>query len=227
MRFRDVFSIIGPSMIGPSSSHTAGAARLGRAARAICGGQPDEAEIVLYGSFAETYQGHGTDRALVAGLLGYLPSDPRIRDALVIAAEKGMEVSFRPSSRPALHPNTAKLCLRAGGQETIVTGSSIGGGNIEITGVNGFDVKFTAGYPTLLVFHRDRPGMLADMTDLYRDAGLNIGYMEVDRKSRSGDVLTVIESDGGLPDRSLRLLSSLAGVERVCGVELNEMEGTA
>ncbi|MFS0723202.1 L-serine ammonia-lyase, iron-sulfur-dependent subunit beta [Paenibacillus sp. 1P07SE] len=227
MRFRDVFSIIGPSMIGPSSSHTAGAARLGRTARSINGGRPDQAEIVLFGSFADTYQGHGTDLALVAGLLGFIPSDARIRNALVIAAREGMAVTFRTSTKPVAHPNTVTLCLRTGEKKTVVTGSSIGGGNIEITGVNGFDVKFTAGYPTLLVFHSDRPGMLADMTDLYRDAGLNIGYMEVDRKSRSGDVLTVIESDGVLPGASVRLLIQLAGVQQVCGVEPSEVEGSA
>ncbi|WP_020617479.1 L-serine ammonia-lyase, iron-sulfur-dependent subunit beta [Paenibacillus daejeonensis] len=226
MRFRDVFSIIGPSMIGPSSSHTAGAARLGRTARAIVGETPEQAEIELFGSFADTYEGHGTDLALVAGLLGYIPSDTRIRDSLSIAEQEGMAVTFKTGHKPVAHPNTVRMRLRNGGREHVVTGCSIGGGNIEITGVNGFDVKFTAGYPTILVFHGDRPGMLADMTDLYRDAGLNIGYMEVDRKSRSGDVLTVIESDGMLPDGSVQLLSRLVGVQRVSRIDPSEVEGS-
>ncbi|MFD0712045.1 L-serine ammonia-lyase, iron-sulfur-dependent subunit beta [Paenibacillus sp. GCM10027626] len=220
MRFKDVFSIIGPSMVGPSSSHTAGAVRIGRAARRIFGELPDQVEIKLYGSFADTYRGHGTDLALVGGLLDYETDDMRIRDALELADQAGMAVTFATGSNMSVHPNTAKLTLRRGSREDVVTGSSIGGGNIELMGVNGFDVKFTMNYPTLLVFHQDRPGMLADMTKILGSGGVNIGYMDVDRKGRSGDALTVIETDEPVSAELMAQIDRLPDVTRVCLADL-------
>lgn len=225
MRFKDVFSIIGPSMVGPSSSHTAGAVRLGRTARSVAGGTPEEAVIDLYGSFATTYQGHGTDLALVAGLLGFDTDDDRIKNAIAIGEAVGMKVVFRPSKLPAAHPNTATFRLKRDGREVTVTGCSIGGGNVEIVGIDHFDVKFTANYPTLLICHDDRSGIIADITAILRQAETNIGYMEVDRKSRNGDALTVIESDEPLGDETIGQIAGLANVRRVSVIDLAKPDG--
>ena len=141
MRFKDVFSIIGPGMIGPSSSHTAGAVRLGRVARELFGGQPEQANIVFYGSLAATYSGHGTDLAVTAGLLQFDTDDERIPDSLNVAEESGMKVVFQTSKGPAIHPNTLTITLRSGRRRCQMTGCSIGGGNIEVVQGNGFDHK--------------------------------------------------------------------------------------
>lgn len=227
MRFKDVFDIIGPSMVGPSSSHTAGAVRLGRTARQLLGGTPEHAEIILYGSFAGTYRGHGTDLAIVAGLLDYDTDDERIKDAFTFSEAAGMSVQFRTSRGPGVHPNTAEFHLRRSGMEISVTGCSIGGGNIEIVGVDRFDVKFTAAYPTLLVFHDDRPGIIAEVTDTLTRERANIGYMEVDRKSRSGDALTVIETDEALSRECIDRIAALPNVRRTCVVDLAVKEGSS
>lgn len=220
MRYKDVFSIIGPSMVGPSSSHTAGAVRLGLTARAIFGEPPEEAEIVLYGSFAATGRGHGTDHALVAGILGFGPDDERIRDAFRHAEEAGVALSFRTAHRPNTHPNTATIILRRGCREDSVTGCSHGGGNIAITEVNRFEVKFSADYPTLLIFHDDRPSMIAEIAVILGASGVNIGYMEVDRMSRNGSALTVLELDQEPGADVIGSISGLRGVCRVCVVPL-------
>lgn len=225
MRFKDVFSIIGPSMIGPSSSHTAGAVRLGRCARQAFGRMPEEADVRFYGSFADTYLGHGTDLAIAAGLLDYDTDDERIRNAIRIAAEAGLSIRFRPERRPVPHPNTATIQLTGGGRTLRLTGCSIGGGNIEVVGVNGFDVKFTAAYPVLLIYHRDRPGMLAEMTDIARRTGINISYMEVDRRGRNGEALTVIESDEPFQPDAIRRLAELPDVNEVSVIDLTVKGG--
>jgi L-serine dehydratase len=224
MRFKDVFSIIGPSMLGPSSSHTAGAVRLGRTARRIFGCLPEAVEFILYGSFAQTYQGHGTDLALAAGVLDCETDDPRIRDAISLATDTGMQISYRTSMKPAPHPNTVLMVLRDVDREDRILGASTGGGNIEILGVNGFDVKFSAAFPTLLLFHDDRPGFLARVTGLLGSKDMNIGYMDLDRKSRSGDALTVIEVDEEVSDVLLQLLREIPSVHRVCLIELKGAE---
>jgi L-serine dehydratase len=220
-RFKDVFAIIGPSMVGPSSSHTAGAVRLGRTARQLLGRQPEEADIVLYGSFAATYRGHGTDQAITAGLLDYGTDDMRIRSAIADAAALGLVPRFSTvlHADQGVHPNTAAFSLRSGDRSVSMTGRSIGGGNIEIVDVEGFDVKFTAHYPTFCIFHADRQGIIADI------AGANIGYMEVDRKARSGAALTVIESDAAIRREALNALRRLPSVHRVCVIDLHASEG--
>lgn len=139
MRFKDVFSIIGPSMVGPSSSHTAGAVRIGRAARRIFGAFPDQAEIVFYGSFAETYRGHGTDLAVVGGLLDFATDDMRIRNSIELAEAAGIELTFKTAQNVAFHPNTVELRLTDGDHTDVIAGASIGGGSVEMLRVNGFD----------------------------------------------------------------------------------------
>ncbi|GIP37270.1 L-serine dehydratase, iron-sulfur-dependent subunit beta [Paenibacillus sp. J31TS4] len=224
MRFKDVFSIIGPAMIGPSSSHTAGAIRLGRVARCLFGSRPEHADITFYGSFADTYQGHGTDLAIVGGLLDYDTDDPRIPTSLDGAEEEGMDVTFRTSRTPAPHPNTARMNLKGGGRELTVTGASIGGGNIEISSINSFDVKFTGMYPTLVLSHEDRPGMIADITAILRIWNMNIGYMDLDRKSRNGEAMTVIEVDSPISGKLAEQIRSIGGMQEVGVVDLREGE---
>ncbi|PYI52025.1 L-serine ammonia-lyase, iron-sulfur-dependent subunit beta [Paenibacillus flagellatus] len=227
MRFKDVFSIIGPAMVGPSSSHTAGAVRIGRVARHILGDLPEKADILFYGSFADTYRGHGTDLAIVGGLLDFDTDDPRIPSSLSIAEQLGVDIAFKEGKGQFPHPNTAKIVARRGDRETTVIGASIGGGNIEVLGVNGFDVKFTAMYPTLIVLHDDRPGMIADVTRVLSRENVNIGHMSVDRKGRSGEALTVIDTDSSLTDDVVREVAQLATVRDVRLVDLTTNKGGA
>ncbi|RIX49341.1 L-serine ammonia-lyase, iron-sulfur-dependent, subunit beta [Paenibacillus nanensis] len=226
MRFKDVFSIIGPSMIGPSSSHTAGAVRIGRVARHLAGGLPEKADIYLYGSFAETYRGHGTDLALAGGLMDFHTDDARIKDSLELAEQAGMEVVFHPMTQPLphLHPNTARLVIQRKGNTFEIAGCSIGGGNIEIVQINGYAISFTANYPTLLIFHEDRKGMIALMTHILQQYDANIGFMKVERKSRSGDVLTVIELDDAKDREIVKQLRMLPHVRAVHFIHLGEGE---
>jgi len=225
MRFKDVFSIIGPAMIGPSSSHTAGAARIGRVARQLLGEAPRRAEIVFYGSFADTYRGHGTDLAVVGGLMDWATDDPRIADSLRLAGEAGLDVTIRTGRLAAVHPNTVRIDLAGERRASRVQAASIGGGNIEVHAVDGFDVKFTAMYPTLLVYHRDRPGMIAELAALLSGEGINIGYMDVDRKRRNGDALTVVEADAPLGADLAARIAALKDVTDVRTVDLAAESG--
>ncbi|MBT2289995.1 L-serine ammonia-lyase, iron-sulfur-dependent subunit beta [Paenibacillus albidus] len=224
MRFKDVFSIIGPAMVGPSSSHTAGAARIGRAARQVLGERPSVAEVTFFGSFAATYQGHGTDRAIAGGLLDFPTDDHRLPDSIELAAEAGMDISFAQGTGLFPHPNTVRLRLT--GQETgqvlTLTGISIGGGNIEIVDIDGFSVKLTGMYPTVLIQHMDYLGVLASVTDVMRKGEFNIGHMSLDRKNRSGAALTVLELDESATVELLEALESLPAVTSVKLVDLNE-----
>lgn len=197
----NVFDIIGPVMIGPSSSHTAGAARIGRIARQLLQDEPVAAQIVLYGSFAKTYKGHGTDKALIAGILGMEPDDARLRFSPRIAKEQGLDVSLSTGDLPEAHPNTAVLTLtgRRGGVLT-VRGSSIGGGNIVIDAINGMPVRISGQHPSLIVQHRDRPGVIAEVTDLLADRGVNICNFSLSRRQKGGVAVMTIEMDGGLDE---------------------------
>nr|WP_066460398.1 L-serine ammonia-lyase, iron-sulfur-dependent subunit beta [Anaerotruncus rubiinfantis] len=192
-----VFDIVGPVMIGPSSSHTAGAVRIGRIAYALLGEKAVRADIRLHGSFAKTYKGHGTDKALVAGIMGMKPDDPRIRKSLELAKEQGLEVSIRPEFFENAHPNTALIILigESGGQVR-VQGASVGGGNILITEVNGMPVEITGQYATLIVLHRDAPGTIAQVTELIASLGVNICNFRLSREQKGGTAVMTIEVDG-------------------------------
>ncbi|BCG56977.1 L-serine ammonia-lyase, iron-sulfur-dependent subunit beta [Paenibacillus sp. URB8-2] len=222
MRFKDVFSIIGPAMVGPSSSHTAGAARIGRAARQLLGEMPQKAEVIFYGSFAATYQGHGTDRAIAGGLLDFPTDDLRLPDSIEIAEQDGMDISFRQGAGLFPHPNTVRLCLYGSGQGLTLTGISIGGGNIEIVEIDDFSVKLSAMYPTVLIHHMDYLGVLASVTDTMRRGQVNIGHMSLDRKNRSGAALTVLELDEMLAPELLSELEALPAVKSVKLIHLDE-----
>ena len=220
MRFKNVFSIIGPAMIGPSSSHTAGAARIGRFARQLLGEAPVEAQICFYGSFAETYQGHGTDLAVVGGILDYRTDDERIRNSLRNAEEIGMKLSFTTGNQPGAHPNTVKIALSGSNGRVEVTGASIGGGTIVIRNINGFEVKCSGELPTLLISHADRQGVLAGITALFSREDVNIGYIITDRKGRTGEALTIVEADNAIPDALIEAVGTLPHVGKVAYVNL-------
>ncbi|MGC3202941.1 L-serine ammonia-lyase, iron-sulfur-dependent subunit beta [Enterococcus faecalis] len=195
LRFNSVFDIIGPVMIGPSSSHTAGAARIGKVVRSIFGQQPDSVDIYLYESFAKTYRGHGTDIALVGGLLGMEPDDEQLANSLEIAYEQGMEVCFISKSEKADHPNSVKIVVSSGDRKLSVTGISIGGGNIQISELNGFKLSLSMGTPTFIVVHQDVPGMIAKVTNILSASDINISTMTVTRESKGEKAIMIIEVD--------------------------------
>lgn len=192
----NVFDIIGPVMIGPSSSHTAGAARIGYMAGKLLGSPPVSAEITLHGSFAKTYRGHGTDKALIAGIMGMRPDDERIRRSPEPAKEAGIAVKISTDYIENAHPNTARILLTdRSGCQVSVQGASVGGGNILITRVNGMEVEITGQYPTLIVLHRDAPGTIAEVTNYLGDRGVNICNFRLSRESRGGTAVMTIEMD--------------------------------
>ena len=198
---RGMFDIVGPVMIGPSSSHTAGAVRLGLMAGKILGEQPVKAEIKLHGSFAQTYRGHGTDRALIAGILGFQPDDERIRNSMEIARERGMDFSFSKVEIFEAHPNTAIIeLIGVSGRRTVVTGASIGGGNINILNIDGFEVNLSGQYPAMLVIHRDVPGVINKVTWALSRFEINIAFMRLSRKSRGEEALMLLETDENVPE---------------------------
>jgi L-serine dehydratase len=214
LKYHSVFEIIGPIMIGPSSSHTAGAVRIGKVIRDIFGQQPDSVDIYLYESFAKTYRGHGTDIALVGGLLGMETDDPCLPDSLRIAYESSMEVAFIPKSDQVDHPNTARILLKKGERCLDVTGTSIGGGNIQITEMNGFKINLSIGTPTLITTHRDVPGMVAKITKILADAQVNIGTMTVTREAVGEAAIMIIEMDS----RESQVIESIRALPQVLNV---------
>lgn len=206
----NVFDIIGPIMVGPSSSHTAGAVRIGRVARMVIGETPSEAIITLYGSFAKTYQGHGTDKAIVAGLMDFDVADERIIRSLEIADEKGIKITFIKSEEESIHPNTVKIDLKSkDGKHALVTGCSIGGGSIEIVNVNGVEVNFTGEYYTIIITHQDAPGAIARVSEVLASKRINIAFMKVFRKLRGQEAIMVIEADQPIDDETAILIENL------------------
>lgn len=208
MKYTSVFDIIGPVMIGPSSSHTAGAARIGMAARNLLGRQPTWAKIYLYESFAKTYKGHGTDFALAGGLLGFATDDTRMSMALEIAKENGLSIEFIEDTASVDHPNTARLLIGDGEDELELVGISIGGGTIEITELNGFPLRLSGSHPALLVRHMDRYGAIASVTQILAKHEINIGHMEVNRQDVGKEALMIIEVDQNINDSVLEELQN-------------------
>lgn len=209
----NVFDIIGPIMIGPSSSHTAGAVRLGRIAWKILGETAAEALIELSGSFAQTYQGHGTDKALIAGIMGIPSDDDDIRRSLKIADETGLKYEFKKVEIPEAHPNTVRIhLLGVNGAKASIQGASIGGGNVLIEYVNGMSVSFTGQYNTILVRHHDRSGAIAAVTNFMAYSDINIGNFRLSRKEKGGEALMMIEIDGAPPEGLIPQLKMLPHV---------------
>lgn len=200
MKNYSAFDVIGPRMIGPSSSHTAGAARLGKVARKICEGEVQNVIFMLHGSFAKTYRGHGTDKALLAGILGMEPDDKNLRYSMEIAKNKGLDYQFIETDLGDVHPNTVKIMMiNKEGNQSEIRGSSIGGGNIKITQINGLDVEFTGEYPTLIIRQNDRPGVIAKVTKIMSNFKINIAFMRVFRQNKGKDAFMFIETDHLIP----------------------------
>lgn len=208
-----ILDIIGPVMVGPSSSHTAGAARLGSIARALLGSEPREASITLYGSFAKTYRGHGTDRAIAAGILGMRPDDPRLRDSLELARERGVPITFETSSEDAGHPNSVRMRLRGrDNAEVDVRGCSVGGGQVLVTSIDGMAVRISGTRRAFVVKHRDAPGLIAAVTDVLADCGANICDFSLSRETRGGVAVMTIEVEGDVDERAEERIRRLRDV---------------
>ena len=214
MKSVGVFDILGPIMVGPSSSHTAGAARLGKVARAVAGADIEEVTFYLHGSFAKTYKGHGTDRALVAGILGMEPSDLRLRDSLEIARELGLKIGFKEADLGDVHPNTVEFIIK-GKEGNYELGSSIGGGSIEVTSVNGNAVNFTGAYPTVIVSNRDVPGVLSKVASILYDNDINIAFMKVFRNQKGKNATMVFEVDHEITAEIIGNIKAIEGINKV------------
>ncbi len=217
----NLFDILGPVMVGPSSSHTAGAVRIGRIARRLLGEDtPARAQIGLSGSFAATGHGHGTDRAIVAGLLGMQPSDERIAVSFDVARQEGMAFSFSRATLPGEHPNTARLALtgRSGKTLTIVA-SSLGGGRIMVVEMNGLRANFSGDLPTLIVQNRDQPGHVSEVTSMLAHKGVNIATMQLYRDYPGGNAVMIIETDKAVPPEGIAWLERSEGITRVTFVD--------
>ena len=212
----NIFDIIGPVMIGPSSSHTAGAVRLGRVVNKLIDNRPlRKVEITLSGSFAQTYKGHGTDRALLAGIMGYHSYSPEIRDALTIARNHGIDFEFIKEDIKGAHPNTARIHFYlADGEEGVMQGASVGGGNILVDRINGMDVHFTGDNNTIIVMHHDKPGVIAAVTHVmhWQYAELNISSFFLSRESKGGNSIMTIEVDSLPPEE---LMQKILEIEHV------------
>lgn len=217
-----IFDIIGPVMVGPSSSHTSGAASIAWMARQILTGTPQKVKFTLYGSFAETYKGHGTDRALIGGMLGFKPDDIRIRNAYQEANEAGLEVEFSIDKEASVdHPNTVDIeTMSDEGHELLIRGESIGGGRVRIRRINDIEVDFTGEYSTLIVGHRDKAGTIAFVTSKLANYQINIAFMKMFRDGKGMNAFTVIETDGSIP---LALTDELLKYDTINSVDLIEV----
>lgn len=211
----DIFDLIGPVMVGPSSSHTAGAVRIGLACRRILGEEVAEADITLSGSFAATGRGHGTDRAIIAGLLGMRPDDERVPTSFETAREKGLLFSFAFGELPLSHPNTARLELKGvHGAEADIEAASVGGGRIEIRRLGDMALRFSAEHPTLIIRNEDKPGTVAEVSRILSEEKINIATFHVNRNSRGGEAVMVIECDTPVTEALLGRIRALPGILR-------------
>ena len=212
----NLFDIMGPVMVGPSSSHTAGAVKIGYVARKLIGEPIVSAKINLYGSFLATGRGHGPHFAIVAGLLGMKTDDVRIPNSMEIAKAEGMQVSFGRADLEDGHPNSAELELvGAEGRKLTIVGESIGGSLINIAKIDGLDANFSGEYPTLIVHNLDQPGHVAEVTSMLANKSVNIATMQLYRAKRGGNAVMVIECDQEVPKESIEWLNHLEGIEKV------------
>ncbi len=212
----NLFDILGPVMVGPSSSHTAGAVRIGRMARALLGQEPVRAELLLHGSFLSTGEGHGTHQALIAGLLGLAPDDSRVPDSFVLAQERGLEFTFDSCVLRDVHPNSVIIRLEGDkGGKLEVGASSPGGGRIRVFQVDGLDTSFSGELPTLVVHNSDKPGCVSQVTGALAAQGLNVATLQLNRGGRGGSAVMVIECDQPVSDATAQWLRSLPGILRV------------
>lgn len=211
VKYHSAFDIIGPVMVGPSSSHTAGALRIARMARKLLGQDPSAVVFELMGSFAETYRGHGTDQALTAGILGFATDDSRIPRALEMAKALGISVVFTKVSGALYHPNTVRIKLTDGVDDVDIVGTSLGGGKIELIEIDAFPVHLSGDRPAVVLWHKDRAGFLATMLAAVANVGVNVGQLSLERSRKDGDALVAIEFDGAC---TVELLDALDGVHQ-------------
>ena len=212
----NIFDILGPVMVGPSSSHTAGAARIGLIARQLFGRQPEKATVYLHGSFAATGKGHGTDKALIAGLLGMLPDDMRIPSSFEVAHEEGMEFTIQNKDIKEAHPNTAQIIMEAEGVPTMkIQAYSIGGGRIRVCKLDGIDVNFSGESCTLIIRNVDEPGRIREVANALSNAEINVATMQVFRDKRGGTAVMVVETDQIVPREAIEDLERKPGIIRV------------
>lgn len=204
-----ILDVMGPVMVGPSSSHTAGTARLGRVAHEILGEEPVAVEFHLHPPLASTYRGHGSDFALVGGSIGLNVDDPRIPEAIRIAEQMGVEVAFSEEDLGDVHPNTVRIVIKGKTREAEVIGSSIGGGVIEVFQINGFQARFKGDSPTLLLFYRDRPGMISEVTAIIAEEAINIASLYCSRKQRGKDAFMQIDVDSPVSDEAISRICSM------------------
>ncbi len=216
MRDYGVFDILGPIMIGPSSSHTAGAARLAKVAGIIAGGKITKVSFLLHGSFAQTYKGHGTDKALVAGILNMDPWDENLKSSFNIAEEKDIEIIFAETDLGDVHPNTVKFIItKADGSITEVTGSSIGGGNITVINIDGQVVEFTGERPTILTSHKDLPGVISKISSILYEENINIANMRVFRSQKGKMQTMALETDSLISESLMNKIKNIKEIENV------------
>ncbi len=212
----NLFDVVGPVMVGPSSSHTAGAVKIGNVCAKLVNEKIKKADIFLHGSFLATGKGHGTDKALVAGLLGMKVDDPDNPKSFDIAGEKGMEFAFYPIDLGDCHPNTAKLRLEGeSGKRLEIVAASIGGGRINICEIDGLSANFSGDYPTLIVHNMDQPGHVAEVTSMLQHKSVNIATMQLYRSGRGGNAVMVIETDQETPAEAIGWLEHLEGILKV------------
>src|SRR5258708_18424347 len=204
-----ILDVMGPVMVGPSSSHTAGTARLGRVAREILDEDPLEVHFFLHPPLAATYRGHGSDFALVGGAIGLNVDDPRIPEAIRIAEQMGVDITFSEEDLGDVHPNTVRIEIHGKTREAEISGSSIGGGVIEVVKINGFQPRFKGRSPTRLLFYRDRAGMISEVTKIIAEEGINIASLACSRKQRGKDAFMQIDVDSPLSREAL---------QRICGI---------
>ncbi len=223
-----LFDVLGPVMIGPSSSHTAGAAKIGYTAQKLLGDLPVEADIGLYGSFATTGKGHGTDRALVAGLLGLRPDDPRLPDSFALAQQQGMKFRIHPVELRSGHPNTAVLTLKSRtGRVLSMKAASVGGGRIRVTEIDGVPADFGGDSNTLIIHNEDTPGCIAEVTASLAMRRINIASMQVFRAGTGSYAVMVLECDSHIPHSLVQQLAVMPGILKVTCLNVDEPEESA
>lgn len=218
MAFISVFDVIGPNMVGPSSSHTAGAARIALLAGKMIGEKIKSIKFTLYGSFAKTYKGHGTDKALVGGMLGFETDDVRIRDSFNIAKENGLEFEFvcNNDDDDDIHPNTVDMYIVGqSGRELTVRGESLGGGKVMLTRINGVKVQFTGEYHALIVVQHDHPGVVAGITSVLSSWDVNIAYLRVFREEKGGLAYTIVESDEEISEKAVDVIKKNPAIKDI------------
>lgn len=221
----NIFDILGPVMVGPSSSHTAGAVRIGLVSRTLLGEEPVKARISLAGSFAATGKGHGTDKAIIAGLLGMSPDDINIPDVFQIAKKQNFDYEFDTVQLPQAHPNTAIVKLQGStGKELNIQASSLGGGRIMVDKIDGIDVNFSGESPTLIVHNQDQPGHVAEVTSMLSHKSVNIANMQLNRDQKGGYAVMVLETDQPIPTEAISWLAHLEGIIKVTYYNPTEVE---